>query len=458
MPPNFSTWLNLWSNWGQRIQLLSFLVMGTLFAIGHHLMCKSLDGRLVRGDGIRMHGKVVVSDQALLSAGSNALSQLVKYCYSATVGVAFAQYFWTVVAPFSSRKGESPGRDTPTYRALPSKSTTEQLSRTDAPVAAAEGNPFLPSAICAWAIAPGLAFVSLLMMVMIPIQIVAPGSIHVVSSEYGVPLPCSIPSDVSMVHISGIYETPKLVATAVRVRQVEPTPTEIHGTGDSQHDINDGTTVHIHTPSIRTKAIVNNVLISGAYLQVPASPCARCSYKVSFTGPSLQCSSAEANRTYDFWDIYFGGYGGLSGSQMLLLRGLFDHTTDNILSVATQDGSFISPNPPFAVACQAFSSTYFVRVRYNVSSAIEVLKVVMGERINFDSDEPHSIQLAGMVEAVGLALQGRIGFRSGTEELNPVHNTAYSPLLRWTRGERNQSTFEWSNMERRCPRSCKTSA
>ncbi|KAF6748881.1 hypothetical protein DFP72DRAFT_554941 [Ephemerocybe angulata] len=257
------------SQFGQRFQLIAFFTFGTTFALVHHFIGQHLDGKPAGDDGIRLRGYLIVSDQALVGAGSNALSQIIKYCFAGTIAIAFSQYFWTSIEPFSSHRG---GGEVGPYQAIV-RVRQDQLVSIDAPLAAGKGNPFLPSSIRVWLYAPRLAFISLLMLTMLSIPIVVPGSIHVISSEFGVLEPCSIPSPViDQVHVSGIYEG-SVTRRSITRRQVQ----------EDRHNVN-GTHEHTHTPTVRTKAIVNSVLITGSYLPV-TSPCGRCSYNATFRDP-----------------------------------------------------------------------------------------------------------------------------------------------------------------------------
>ncbi|KAF6748842.1 hypothetical protein DFP72DRAFT_554613 [Ephemerocybe angulata] len=445
-----------WRHWGQRTQLLSFLILGSGFAVGHHFMCHSLGGKPIREGGITLYGKMIVSDQTLISAGSNALAQLVKYCFAATVGVSFTQYFWNVVEPFASKARVS-------RSSLPAsaRSKKQELEAIDAPVAAAGGNPFLPSSYMTWVVSPGLAAIAVIMLLLVLIPTFAPGSIRVVSSDYGVSASCPIYTpNISMAHMSGVFDGP-LPASAASVitssrNGLSGSPSDGLGryTGaasgqtaqqfaDSLPPIRRQTTAgdHIIKPSIRTTAIVNNVIISGSYLRVP-SPCGMCTYNVSFIGASLKCSS---DSTYDYTKFQSPAAG------MSLFSGSFDTTASSALTVAIRDGNYSAPNPPRAVNCDAYSTLYDVQVWHNATSWVELHKVTVGDKIDPGSEDPTTIQLNGLVQAVGQALNGSIGFKSDVEVLDPALTIAYSPLLRWTRGDQNQSQFVWSDMEASLP-------
>lgn len=128
---------------------------------------------------------------------------------------------------------------------------------------------------------------------------------------------------------------------------------------------------------------------------------------------------------------------------MTLFAGSFDQSASSALTVATRDGNFTSPNPPRAVTCNPHLANYTVGVWHNTSSTIKVLSVSEGDRIDPMNDDSTSIQLVGMIEAVGRALSGEVVFQSEFETLEPTLPIAYSPLLRWIRNDQNQSVFEW---------------
>jgi len=128
----------LWSNWGQRFQLVAFLLFGLIFATIHHLLGSYLSGKPV--SQVVSFGRWAIPSQSLVSVLSKILSQIVKWLLASTVGVAFAQYFWSATRSYDDRR------------------------KLDAPLAAGNGNPFTISALPTWYRSPGLAFSALVMM------------------------------------------------------------------------------------------------------------------------------------------------------------------------------------------------------------------------------------------------------------------------------------------------------
>ena len=112
----FKAFSKLWSNWGQRFQLVVFLLFGLIFATIHHLLGNHLSGKPV--SRALSYGRWTVPSQSLVSALSNTLSQIVKWLFTGTIGVVFAQYFWSATKSY------------------------DDWRRLDAPLAAAKGNPF----------------------------------------------------------------------------------------------------------------------------------------------------------------------------------------------------------------------------------------------------------------------------------------------------------------------------
>ena len=237
----------LWSNWGQRFQLVAFLLLAITFATIHHLLGNYLSGKPV--SQVVSFGRWAIPSQSLVSVLSNILSQIVKWLLASTIGVAFAQYFWSATKSYDDRR------------------------KLDAPLAAANGNPFTISALPTWYRSPGLAFSALVMMTMIFIPIFVPGSIRVVTAS-GLMQPCTVDfPNISMAYLAS-----------------EPAPLAL--TNGNQ------TVVMMSDTTTHTTALVNRVIVGGSYLPVP-NPCGVCTYQVNFTGPSLECSS-DVNATYDF--------------------------------------------------------------------------------------------------------------------------------------------------------------
>ncbi|KAF8217234.1 hypothetical protein K438DRAFT_413179 [Mycena galopus ATCC 62051] len=193
-----------------------------MIALLHHLMGRYLSGKPVLHD-LSISG-VSIHSQAYVNAMSNTLSQAVKFCFTSTIGVAFAQYFFFWL---SEANIDQPNK----------------VWKLDAPLAAAGGNPFTISALPTWRCSPGLAVASLMMLSMIFIPIFVPASIIAVQGE--LTQPCNISSpDISMAYLAQTYITE------------DPAQPQ-----------------YMHNPTLETTAVVNNVITGGSYLPVP-SPCA----------------------------------------------------------------------------------------------------------------------------------------------------------------------------------------
>jgi hypothetical protein len=139
-------------------------------------MGRYLSGKSVPHD-LSISG-VPIHSQAYVNTLSNTLSQAVTFFFTSTIGVAFAQYFFFWL----------------------SKDESDEVSKLDAPLAAAAGNPFTISVLPTWRRSPGLALTSLMMMSMIVIPIFVPASIIAVQGE--LTQPCNISSpNVSMAYL-----------------------------------------------------------------------------------------------------------------------------------------------------------------------------------------------------------------------------------------------------------------
>ena len=388
----------LWSNWGQRFQLVAFLLLGLIFATLHHLLGNFLSGK--HFSQVVSYGRWAVPSQPLVSALNNVLSHIVKWLLASTIGVVFAQYFWSATKNYHD------------WRKL------------DAPLAAANGNPYTISALPTWYRSPGLAFSALMMMSMIFIPIFVPGSIQVVTAS-GLTQPCTIDSP----NISLAY----LANRDAYVVEGQP---------------NCKATSH-------TTALVNRIIVGGSYLPVPNS-CGVCAYGVKFTAPSLQCSS-DINGTYDFSTNLPLSY--KEGSGFPILNGTLTWPKSGYaLTVATRDGVVPNMNPPVAVRCYAFRADYHVRVQHdNFSSHVDILNVTLGSPISPVSyTQPSNtldFALGGLVLAVGKAFSGSVIFDltfDGFAE-TPL-SVAYSPLLHWNRTNYSSSVLTMSNLTTSLPR------
>ncbi|KAF6748826.1 hypothetical protein DFP72DRAFT_1174017 [Ephemerocybe angulata] len=376
---------NFWGYWGQRTQLFSYLLLGTVFAVGHHLMCRHFDGKRVHGTGAAFGGEEV--DQTLVSAGSNALALLVKYSFAAAIGVTYAQCFWRVVKPFSNRVGVQ------AESAVASRWSKNELEVINAPVAAAQGNPFLPSSFKTWLSSPSLASISLVMLLLFLIPTFAPGSIGVVTPDFSVPISCNIP-------------TPNI--TLVGVDNLDLT------------------------------AIFNNVAFSGSYLPIQ-SPCGVCAYNVTFLGPSLKCSP---DLDYDFAALQ------LHDGQLPLYVGRFNPTPFLIITAATQDGNPGAPNPPRAIRCEAYSTLYRVQVRHNATARVDILDATDVEPL---STVPLSANLLLLTTQIGFQLVGEVFYSIDFKRTLSTVPVVTRLLHRSQDINTKGTTFNWDNMEEALP-------
>jgi len=391
----FST---LWSNWGQRFQLVAFLLLGLIFAILHHLLGNFLSGKPFYQSVA--YGRWTVPNQSLVSALNNVLSQIVKWLLASTIGVVFAQYFWSATKSYHD------------WRKL------------DAPLAAANGNPFTISALPTWYRSPGLAISALMMMSMIFIPIFVPGSIRVVTAS-GLMQPC-------------IVDSPNISMTYLAV----PEAYMVEGQPNCK-------------ATIHTAALVNRVIVGGSYLPVP-NPCGVCVYQVKFTAASLKCSS-DINGTYDFSAnlplSYKRGVPILNGTLTWSKSGY-------ALTVATRDGVVSDMNPPVAVRCGAYRADYHVQVQHNnFSSQVDILNITVGSPIgpvspisNTQPSNTLEFALGGLVLAIGKAFSGSVIFDSPFDGFaeTPL-SVAYSPLLHWNRTN-SRSILTMSDLTTSLPR------
>ena len=91
------------------------LVVGILFAIGHHLFYDSLSGRPAPNAGYHILGSDISSQQINI-AGGTAFAFLVKASLIAAVAVCYIQLFWRTMA-YRSRENTLESLDT-TFSAL----------------------------------------------------------------------------------------------------------------------------------------------------------------------------------------------------------------------------------------------------------------------------------------------------------------------------------------------------
>jgi len=400
----------LWSNWSQRFQLVAFLLLGLIFAIIHHLLGNHLSGKPV--SEVVSFGQWKVHSQPLVSALSNVLSQIVKWLLASTIGVAFAQCFWSTTKSYDD------------WRKL------------DAPLAAANGNPFMMSALPTWYRSPGLAFSALMMTAMIFIPIFVPGSIRVVTASDS--QPCTVNSpNISMAYLAVTNPNGTAPTGIQSVNSLPP----IRRSEGSQ-------TAYIVTT--RTTALVNRVIVGGSYLPVP-NPCDVCTYRVNFTAPSLTCSS-DINATYDFSTNLLATYG--HSTWVPILNGTVG--SNYTLTVATRDGVAPKMNPPVAVRCHAYRANYDVRVRHdNFSSYIDILNVTFGSRLSpsFETQpDPLELALYGLVQAFVNGFSGSVIFDSEHDGFaGTPPSVAYSPMMQWTLSSGKNTTLTWSDLTTSLP-------
>ena len=343
-----------------------------------------------------------------MNALSNALSQIVKWLLASTIGAAFAQYFWSATKSYDD------------WREL------------DAPLAAANGNPFTISAFPTWWRSPGLAFSALMMMSMIFVPIFVPGSIRVVTVS-GLMQPCNV----SFPNVSMAY-----LATTTRGREVAKRALD-----DSPDDGWERWEPYMATTL--TTALVNRVIVGGSYLPVP-NPChgGVCTYRINFTAPALKCSS-DINATYNFSTNLPQTH--TSSVWLPILNGTLEN--GYALTVATRDG--VAPdmmNPPVAVRCNASRADYHVRVRHdNFSSHIDILDIPFSAPLSLQRD-PLTLALGGLVLAIRDAFSGSVIFDSKHDGFaeRPL-SVGYSPLLSWVHNADNRSVLTWPDLTAALP-------
>ena len=409
----------LWSRWGQRFQLVAFLLLGLIFATVHHLLGNHLSGKPV--SQAVSYGRWTLPSQSLVSALSNVLSQIVKWLLASTIGVAFVQYFWRV---------------TKSYR---------DWRKLDAPLAAANGNPFTISAFPTWWRSPGLAFSALMMTSMIFIPIFVPGSIRVVTAR-GLMEPCTVNfPKISMAYLATTYAN----GTA-KTLSVSPDDGYGYDNGPSSGQPatqfkRGGESQTAYIATTRTTALVNRIIVGGSYLPIP-SPCGVCAYQVNFTAPSLNCSS-NINATYDFSTNLPPTY--KSGTWIPILNGTLGE--EYTLTVATRDGVAPHMNSPVAVRCNAFRADYDVRVHHdNFSSYIDAVNVTFGSRLSPSlgtEPDPLGLALDGLVQAFVVAFNGSVIFDSQYDGfVGTPPSVAYSPMMHWAPSPGNNSVLTWSDL------------
>jgi len=82
-------------HWLAPASMFGALILGVLFAVGHHIFYSSLSGTSASGDGYRVLGDNITLQQANI-AGGTAFAFLVKAMLVYAAAVAFVQLFWKV--------------------------------------------------------------------------------------------------------------------------------------------------------------------------------------------------------------------------------------------------------------------------------------------------------------------------------------------------------------------------
>ena len=80
-------------HWLAPTAMLSFLLLGIIFAIAHHVFYQSLDHGHVPARELHIAGIVTSQQQVNISVGT-AFAFLVKAFLAASVSIAFVQSFW----------------------------------------------------------------------------------------------------------------------------------------------------------------------------------------------------------------------------------------------------------------------------------------------------------------------------------------------------------------------------
>ena len=415
---------SLWTRGGQRFQLVLFLLFGLTFAALHHLFGIYLSGKPASHDSSSRY--LPISYQTAVSILGNALTQIVKWLLASTIAVAYAQYFWSAT-----------------------KSYQEDLDKLDAPLAAANGNPFTFSAFPTWWRSTKLAFYALMMMSMILIPIAVPGSIRVVTAT-GLTQPCTVSvPNVSMAYLA----TARTTVTGgggpgLQVRQLtDDGPSHYSGPASGRHIAGGKEFRDAYKATTYTTALVNRVIVGGSYLPVP-NPCGFCTYKVSFIAPSLMCSS-NITRTYDFATNLPPSY--KTDTWLPILNGT--RSDGYALTVATRDGVIGQMNQPVAVSCNASIANYHVSVQHdNLSSYIHILDITFDSSASPSQTDPLNLALGGLILALGDAFNGSIVFDSQYDGFaeTPL-SIGYSPMLRWVHTDKNASRLTWPDLTTSLP-------
>jgi len=398
-PHIFEALRKLWSNWGQRFQLMVFLLLGLIFATLHHILGNSLSGKPATHNYLL--GRWNIPSQSVVSAASNVLSQIVKWLLTSTIGVAFAQYFW------SATKAK----------------IYQDWRNLDAPLAAANGNPFTFTAFPTWWRSPGLAFSALMTLSMIFIPIFVPGSIRVVTAGFTQPCTIYIP-DISKV--SSITATMTILKNPYSHPQVRTLPIDT-----------------------QTTTLINRIIVGSSYL--PAfNSCdgGVCTYQINFTAPSLKCSSDTNVTTSDNFPLY-------SEQDNLNVIPLLNSTfneSELALTVASRGGVLPEEtNPPLGVRCYGYATNYHVRVQHDskFSSHIDIINVTVGSRL-VPSNDPEE-ELLGFFVALSQAISGTVIFDSHTNGFTgtPLSVVYYSPMMQC--GSTGGNRVSWSDLTTTLP-------
>ncbi|KAF5336341.1 hypothetical protein D9611_006739 [Ephemerocybe angulata] len=237
------------------------------------------------------------------------------------------------------------------------------------------------------------------MLLLVLVPTFAPGSIHVITRDFGVLNPCTIHSpNISLV------DTDRNVQMA---------------------------------------SFANTVIISGSYLPTP-SPCGRCAYNVTFVGTSLECTP---DPSYDFSDFKN------SSTEFSIYRGTLDINAPAFLTVATRGGTFSSPTGARAVRCIAYSTLHTVGLWHDAISRIDPRHSTPLTKLDFKIPD-RQIQLDGLsafAAALGLALNGIVTYNASDSSIVSRLPVPFSPFFHTEDQNITDIAFSWPDMETTLP-------
>lgn len=120
--------------------MLAYLFLGAMVVLGHHFIFQKLSGTPVSESSYSFR-ETRISSQTLISAASNAVSQIVQLLFGSAVGIAFSQHFWQVVAPKKTGAEQHLLKEEATP---PQHMQWNNIEDIDVLLAEASGNRFLP--------------------------------------------------------------------------------------------------------------------------------------------------------------------------------------------------------------------------------------------------------------------------------------------------------------------------